>query len=175
MQVFRSFPTPAKHWNLLRYACQERGWSGVGCRPILQDHKVPRDLDIYCHLAVVTIDGELCHGKYVQQTMLLEEQIDFRTMERLKRQGALLLRMYEAECAKDPRSHAAEAARSNVIALHHTIEQIHVRGLLSFGTATNSVSQTLARGTWEVRKFLCTLQTDLVRPFLIVNRLLSRL
>jgi hypothetical protein len=79
--------------------------------------------------------------------MLLEEQIDFRTMERLKRQGELLLRMYEAECAKDPRSHAAEAARSNVIALHHTIEQIHVRGLLSFGTATNSASQTLPRGT----------------------------
>jgi hypothetical protein len=60
--------------------------------------------------------------------MPLEEQIDSGTIERWKRQGDFLLRMYDAEFAKNPTSHAAEAARSNVIALRHTIEQIHGRG-----------------------------------------------
>ena|SRR5690348_10322309 len=59
------------------------------------------------------------------KSMPLEEQIDSGTIERLKRQGDLLLRLYQAELAKNPTSHAAESARSNVMALRHTIEQIH--------------------------------------------------
>lgn len=59
--------------------------------------------------------------------MQLEEEIDSGTIERLKRQGDFLLRMYQAELAKDPASHAAESARSNMIALRHTVEQIHGR------------------------------------------------
>jgi hypothetical protein len=60
--------------------------------------------------------------------MYLEEQIDSGTIERLQRQGDLLLKMYQAEFAKNPGGHAAESARSNVIALRHTIEQIHGKG-----------------------------------------------
>ena len=58
------------------------------------------------------------------ESMPFEEQIDPGTIERLKRQGDFLLRMYRAELAKNPTSRAAESARSNVIALRHTIAQI---------------------------------------------------
>jgi len=60
--------------------------------------------------------------------MYLEEQIDSGTSERVKRQGDFLLEKYQAGFAKKPTSHAAESARSNVIALRHTIEQIHGKG-----------------------------------------------
>ena len=60
--------------------------------------------------------------------MYLEEQIDSGTIERLARQGDLLLRLYQAELAKDPSSRAAESSRSNMIALRHTIDQIYGRG-----------------------------------------------
>jgi hypothetical protein len=56
-----------------------------------------------------------------------EEQIDSVAIERLKKQGDFLRRIYEAELAKNPASPEAESARSNVIALRHTIEQIHGR------------------------------------------------
>jgi hypothetical protein len=59
--------------------------------------------------------------------MQLEEQLDSGTIERLERQGDLLLRMHQAELAKDPTSHAAESTRSNMIALRHTIEHIYGR------------------------------------------------
>jgi hypothetical protein len=55
----------------------------------------------------------------------LKEQLDSETIERLGKQSRLLLRMYQAELAKDPTSCAAESARSNMIALRHTIEQIY--------------------------------------------------
>jgi len=55
----------------------------------------------------------------------LEEQLDSGTVERLEKQSNLLLRMYQAELAKNPTSRAAESSRSNVIALRHTIEQIY--------------------------------------------------
>lgn len=57
--------------------------------------------------------------------MHLEEQLDFGTIERLVKQGDLLLRIYQAELAKNPTSRAAESSRSNMIALRHTIEQMY--------------------------------------------------
>jgi hypothetical protein len=54
-----------------------------------------------------------------------EEQLDSGTIERLERQEDLLLRMYQAELAKDPTSRAAESSRSNMIALRHTIDEIY--------------------------------------------------
>jgi len=57
----------------------------------------------------------------------LEEQLNSGTIERLEKQGDLLLRMYQAELAKNPTSRAAESSRSNMIALRHTIEQIYGR------------------------------------------------
>jgi len=54
-----------------------------------------------------------------------EEQLDLGTMERAEQQGALLLRLYEAELASDPTSHAAASSRSNLMALRHTIAQLY--------------------------------------------------
>jgi hypothetical protein len=57
--------------------------------------------------------------------MHLEEELDSGTIERLGKQGKLLLKIYQAELAKDPRSQATESSRSNVIALRHTVQQIY--------------------------------------------------
>jgi len=46
-------------------------------------------------------------------------------IERLSRQVGLLLRTYQAELGKDAASHATKCARSNVIALWHTINQMY--------------------------------------------------
>jgi hypothetical protein len=57
--------------------------------------------------------------------MQSEEQLDSATMERAEKQSALLLRLYQAEIAKDPASRATESSRSNLIALRHTIGQMN--------------------------------------------------
>ncbi len=57
--------------------------------------------------------------------MQLVEQLDSVTIERLRKQGEFLLRIYRAEFAKDPTSHATESSRSNVIAMHHTVRQLY--------------------------------------------------
>ncbi len=57
--------------------------------------------------------------------MQSEEQLDLKTMERVSKQSALLLRLYEAELASDPTSHATASSRSNLIALRHTIAQLY--------------------------------------------------
>ena len=57
--------------------------------------------------------------------MQSEEQLDLKTMERVSKQSALLLRLYEAELVSDPTSHATASSRSNLIALHHTIAQLY--------------------------------------------------
>jgi hypothetical protein len=54
-----------------------------------------------------------------------EAQLDPATVERLEEQSGLLLRTYELEMAKNPASRATESARSNLIALRHTINQIY--------------------------------------------------
>ena len=53
------------------------------------------------------------------------EDLDSETIERLGKQGGLLLTTYHAELDKDPASRATESSRSNVIALWHTIKQIY--------------------------------------------------
>ncbi len=57
--------------------------------------------------------------------MQLVEQLDSVTIERLRKQGQFLLRIYRAEFAKDPTSRATESSRSNVIAMHHTVRQLY--------------------------------------------------
>jgi hypothetical protein len=53
----------------------------------------------------------------------------------VEKQSRLLLRLYQAELTKDPASLGTESSRSNVIALHRTIEQIYgdVPGLVEVG------------------------------------------
>jgi hypothetical protein len=70
-----------------------------------------------------------------------EARFDRETIERLEEQSRLLLKMYEAEYAKDPESPATESSRSNMIALRHSIHQIYGQSVAlelanSLGSAT---------------------------------------
>jgi hypothetical protein len=53
------------------------------------------------------------------------EELDSGAIERLRKQGEFLLRIYRAEFVKDPTSRAAESSRSNVIAIQHTVRQMY--------------------------------------------------
>ena len=55
----------------------------------------------------------------------MQPQLNPETFERLDEQAKLLLRLYQAEFAKNSTSWATESARSNLIALRHTINQIY--------------------------------------------------
>jgi hypothetical protein len=55
----------------------------------------------------------------------MHTQFDLATGERLKKENGLLLRIYRAAFAKDPTSQATESARSNLIALRHTVRQVY--------------------------------------------------
>jgi hypothetical protein len=57
--------------------------------------------------------------------MQVAEQLDSVTIERLRRQSEFLLRIYQTEIARDLTSRATEFARSNVIAMHHTVRQMY--------------------------------------------------
>jgi hypothetical protein len=57
--------------------------------------------------------------------MQLVEELDSTTIERLAKQGEFLLRIYQAELAKDFSSRSTESSRSNLIALRHTVKQIY--------------------------------------------------
>lgn len=66
--------------------------------------------------------------------MKSEGQLELGTRERVGKQTGLLLRLYQAELARDPASRATESSRSNLIALRHTIDQMfgnaeHLGGL----------------------------------------------
>jgi hypothetical protein len=55
----------------------------------------------------------------------MQPQLNPETLERLDEQAKLLLRLYQAEFAKNSTSRATESARSNLIALSHTVNQIY--------------------------------------------------
>ena len=79
------------------------------------------------------------------KNMQTEAHFDAETIERLEEQSGLLLKIYEAEFAKDPASPATESSRSNMIALRHSIQQIYGQAAAvevesSLGSATDAVS-----------------------------------
>ena len=57
--------------------------------------------------------------------MHLMAELVSESTERLGKQNRFLLRMHQAELAKDPTSHATASSRSNMMALRHTIEQMY--------------------------------------------------
>ena len=57
--------------------------------------------------------------------MQVAEQLESVTIERLRKQGEFLLRIYQAEFAQDPISRSTESSRSNVIAMQHTVRQMY--------------------------------------------------
>jgi hypothetical protein len=79
-------------------------------------------------------------GLCVQCSMTSVQEPNSVTIERLRKQGGFLLRMYWAELAKDPASREAESSRSNLIAMQHTAKQMYgdavARDVASLGTPT---------------------------------------
>ena len=69
--------------------------------------------------------GTILSKNPVQSSMQSEEQLHLGTIERVRKQSALLLRLYQAELTSDPTSRATESSRSNLMALRHTIAQIY--------------------------------------------------
>jgi len=63
--------------------------------------------------------------KRAHWAMHIEAPFDSATSERLKKENGLMLRIYSAAFAKDPTSLATKSARSNVIALRHTVRQVY--------------------------------------------------
>ena len=50
---------------------------------------------------------------------------DAGTLNHLVKQGGFLLRLHQAEFAKDPTSHATESTRSNLMAARNTVKQVY--------------------------------------------------
>ena len=77
------------------------------------------------------------------------EELDSGVIERLRKQGEFLLRIYRAEFVNDPTSRAAESSRSNVIAIQHTVRQMYgeavVRDVANLGTATQESVRNLGQ------------------------------
>ena len=57
--------------------------------------------------------------------MQLLQELDSKSLERLKKQSEFLTRSYQAELIQDPTSQATESSRSNLIALQHTAKQLY--------------------------------------------------
>jgi hypothetical protein len=53
------------------------------------------------------------------------KKVEAETLKRLVKQGGFLLKLHQAELAKDPRSRATESSRSNLMALRHTVRQVY--------------------------------------------------
>ena len=86
-------------------------------------------------------------------------ELDSGTIERLEKQGKLLLTIYQAELAKDPSSQGTESSRSNVIALRHTVQQIYGDAAVSriLGKALlENREQNLHPEYGDVNGFICS-------------------
>jgi len=57
--------------------------------------------------------------------MQVAEELDSGAIRRLGKQGRYLLRIHQAELAKDPTSHASESSRSHLMAVQHTVKQMY--------------------------------------------------
>jgi hypothetical protein len=76
--------------------------------------------------------------------MQVAEQLDSVTIERLRRQGELLLKMYEAEFSIDPTSGGTESSRRNLIDLQHTVKQVYGEAVMRVLIGQITVSPDLA-------------------------------
>jgi hypothetical protein len=57
--------------------------------------------------------------------MQLMEELAPETIQHLRKQSRFLLRIHQAELAKDAASHATKSSRSNLMAVLHTVKQMH--------------------------------------------------
>jgi hypothetical protein len=70
---------------------------------------------------VANLPGRFC----VHCRMHTLERNEAGTLKHLVKQGGFLLKLHLAEFAKDPTSHATESSRSNLMAVRHTVKQVH--------------------------------------------------
>jgi hypothetical protein len=77
--------------------------------------------------------------------MQLVEELDSITIERLRKQGEFLLRIYQAEFAKDPTGRATQSSRSNVIAMQHTVRQMYGKAVGQDAIALEEPTRPRAR------------------------------
>lgn len=57
--------------------------------------------------------------------MQLMDELASETIQHLRKQGRFLLRIHLAELAKDAASYATKSSRSNLMAIQHTVKQVH--------------------------------------------------
>jgi hypothetical protein len=57
--------------------------------------------------------------------MNILERNDAGTLKHLVKQGGFLLKLHQAELAKDPTSRASESSRSNLMAVRHAVKQVY--------------------------------------------------
>jgi hypothetical protein len=57
--------------------------------------------------------------------MKVVEELDSISIGRLGKQGRFLLRIHQADLAKDPASHATKSSRSNLMAVQHTVKEMY--------------------------------------------------
>jgi hypothetical protein len=57
--------------------------------------------------------------------MHLVEDIDSMSINRLGKQSRFLLRIHQADLAKNPTSHATKSSRSNLMAVQHTVKEMY--------------------------------------------------
>jgi hypothetical protein len=57
--------------------------------------------------------------------MQLAQEIGPETIERLEKQIGFLIRIHDADLAKDATSHATKSSRSNLMAVQHTLRQMY--------------------------------------------------
>jgi hypothetical protein len=61
--------------------------------------------------------------------MKVVEELASISIGRLGKQGRFLLRIHQADLAKDPTSHATKSSRSNLMAVQHTVREIYGEGV----------------------------------------------
>jgi hypothetical protein len=57
--------------------------------------------------------------------MHVQEGLAAGTLEHLVKQAGFLLKLRQAEIAKNPTSHASESSRSNLMAVRHTVKRVY--------------------------------------------------
>jgi hypothetical protein len=57
--------------------------------------------------------------------MHLIEKLDSIAINRLGKQGRFLLRIHQADLAKNPASQATKSSRSNLMAVRHTVREMY--------------------------------------------------
>ena len=73
----------------------------------------------------VTFRANLPERFCVHCRMHVLEELDAGTLKHLVKQGGFLLKLHQAELAKDPTSRATESSRSHLMAVRHTVKQMY--------------------------------------------------